>query len=77
MVNFFDDRLKKFNCARKVYPDKMFSDNTLSNKLDIAIVIPTITGECATHRDCSHFFYTCLRLYVGSSRFGEFLNVSG
>ena len=37
-----------------------------------AIIIPTIRGECATLRDCSHLFHTCLQRNIGSCSDGEF-----
>ena len=36
-----------------------------------AIVISTTRGECATHRNCSKLFHTCLQRNIGSSRDGE------
>ena len=36
-----------------------------------AIVLPTIRGECATHRNCSQLFHTCLQRNIGC-RDGKF-----
>ena len=37
-----------------------------------AIVKTTTRGECATLRNCSRLFHTCLQRDIGSSRDGEF-----
>ena len=36
------------------------------NENNSAIVIPTIRGDCATHRNCSQLFDTCLQRNIGS-----------
>ena len=42
------------------------------NNRNNANFIPTIRGECATHRNCSRLFQTSLQRNVGSCRDGEF-----
>ena len=42
------------------------------NEVISAIVLPTIRGECAAHRNCSQLFQTCLQRDIGSCRDGEF-----
>ena len=41
-------------------------------QFDIAIVIPTIRGECTAHRSCSQIFHTCWQRNLGSCKRGEF-----
>ena len=41
------------------------------NEVNSAIVIPTIKVECATHRNCSQLFHTCLQRKIGSCRLDE------
>ena len=42
------------------------------NENNSAIVIPTIRGECATHRNCSQLFHTCLQRKICYCKDGEF-----
>ena len=42
------------------------------NENNSAVVVPTIRGECAAHRNCSQWFHTCLQRNIGSCRDGEF-----
>ena len=41
------------------------------NENNSAIVLPTIRGECATHRNCFQLFHTCLQRIIGYCRDGE------
>ena len=58
--NLFCREIEKSFCAGIVYA------NT------IAIAIPTIIGECSTHRKCSQIFHTCLQANIGSCGDGDF-----
>ena len=42
------------------------------NEIISAIVTPTISAECATHRKCSQLFHTCLQCHIASCKDGEF-----
>ena len=46
-------------------------------ELKNAIVLPVISGECATHCNCSPLFHTCLQINTGSNRGGEFRRGKG
>ena len=50
---------------------------TIDIEIKSAIVIPTIRGECVTHRNCSQLFHTCLQHNIGSCRYGEFRDGEG
>ena len=43
-------------------------------EINSAFVIPTIRGECATHRDCYQLFHTCFQRNMGYCNDGDFLN---
>ena len=42
------------------------------NKFNIALVIPSMRGECLAHHYCTQLIHTCLRPNNGSCRDGEF-----
>ena len=44
----------------------------IPNENNSAIVIPTIRGECAKHRNCSQIIHSCLQRNIGFCRGGEF-----
>ena len=69
-----DERLKSFLCKQSSpehfvcgqYTSPLIIDNIS------AIVIPTIRGECTTHRNCSQLFHSCLQRNISSCRDDEF-----
>ena len=66
------ERLKSFLCMQSLPEHFVFWTICVANEKNSAFVIPTIMGECATHRNCSQFFHTCLQRIIGSCRDGEF-----
>ena len=74
-----DDRLKslfvqaKFTrtlCIRTMHVPNVYTVLKVENSS--FIVIPTIRGERATNRKCSHLIHTCLQRIIRSGRDGEF-----
>ena len=55
------------NYARQHYVRTLHVPNKFNN----AIVIPTLMGEYATHRNCSQYFQKRLQCNIGSCRGGE------
>ena len=54
------------------FPKTHFVRTTnISNKFIKAIVVPSIEGLCARHRNCSQLFHTYLQRNIGSCRGGE------
>ena len=70
--NHFFKRLKSLFIKANFLRTHFVRTIHVPKKFNIALVIPTIKGECATHRNCSQFSHTSLQRNIGSCRSGEF-----
>ena len=69
------ERLKSLFVNAKCTRTHCFRKRHVPNKFKTAIVLPTISCECATHLNCSQFFHTCLQFNNGSCGCGFFAMV--
>ena len=65
------ERLKNLFVQAKFTRTLCIWSKHVPNENDSAFVIPTTRGECATHRNCSQFFHTCLQRKIASCRDGK------
>ena len=66
------ERLKSLSVQAKFTRTLCIWTIHVPNENKSVIVIPTIKGEWATHRNCSQIIHTCLQRNICSCRDGEF-----
>ena len=62
------ERLKNLFVQEKCTRTLCFWTIHVTNENNSAIVIPTISGECAAHRNCSQLFHTCPQRQISFCR---------
>ena len=64
--------LKVFLCTQKKTQTHCVQTMYVPNNFNKSFVIPTLRGECSTHRNCSRSFQTRVKRKIGSCRFVKF-----